>query len=73
VSEALGPDADGVSVQGVLCFTNADLPLLGVTRIRGHMLLYRKALAKLLNRPGPIEPAAIDSLARRLANRFPAA
>jgi hypothetical protein len=44
-----------VPVQGVLCFTAAaDLPVLGKLTIRGHLLLYRKALSKRLNAEGPL-------------------
>ena len=39
-----------VPVQGALCFTTADLPLLGTPKMRGHFLLYRKALAQNLER-----------------------
>jgi Nuclease-related domain len=62
-----------VPVQGVLCFTKADLPLLGTLKIRGHLLLYRKALAKRLNADGPLQPPAIDALARVLAVALPPA
>jgi hypothetical protein len=62
-----------VPVQGVLCFTKADLPLLGTLKIRGHLLLYRKALAKRLNAGGPLQPPAIDALARVLAVALPPA
>lgn len=62
-----------VSVQGVLCFTKADLPLLGTLKIRGHLLLYRKALAKRLNADGPLESAAIDALAHTLVEALPPA
>jgi hypothetical protein len=51
----------------VLCFTTAELPLLGTLTMRGHVLLYRKALAKRLNAEGPLNPATIDHLARVLA------
>ena len=61
----------GVAVQGVLCFTKADLPLFGTLKMRGHLLLYRKALAKRLNADGPLEPAAIEGLAHTLAEAFP--
>lgn len=61
------------SVLGVLCFTRADLPLLGTTRIRGHVLLYRKALAKRLNDDGPLDAGQIEAVARRLAAAMPAA
>jgi hypothetical protein len=60
-------------VHGVLCFTQADLRLLGTLMMRGHLLLYRKGLAKRLNADGPLRPAAVDELARSLANQFPAA
>jgi hypothetical protein len=62
-----------VVVQGVLCFTKADLPLLGTLQMRGHLLLYRKALAKRLNAAGPHDAPAIDALARCLAAALPAA
>lgn len=60
-------------VQGVLCFTQADLPLLGTTRMRSHLLLYRKALAKRLNALGPFSGEQIDATARALAAAFPPA
>ena len=71
VHDTLG-SAD-VPIHSVLCFTKADLPLLGVTRIRGHVLLYRKALAKRLNASGPLGSDEIESLARQLAIAFPPA
>jgi nuclease-like protein len=53
VRAALATNADmDLPIQGVLCFTRADLPLLGTTRLRGHLLIYRKALAKRLNADG---------------------
>jgi hypothetical protein len=42
-------------VQAVLCFTQADLPLLRTVEMRGHLLLYRKALAKRLTASGPLQ------------------
>ena len=60
-------------VHGVLCFTRAELPLLGITRMRGHVLLYRKALAKRLNADGPLDTERIQAIARRLAAAMPAA
>ena len=56
-----------VPVQGVLCFTTADLPLFGTLKMRGHLLLHRKALAKRLNASGPLGPPAIEALADSLA------
>jgi hypothetical protein len=63
----------GVPVQGVLCFTIADLPLLGTLKMRGHLLLHRKALAKRLNASGTLQPPAIEALARTLAAALPSA
>jgi Nuclease-related domain len=60
-------------VQGVLCFTTADLPLIGTTTMRGHLLLSRKGLAKRLNEDGPLPAAEIDKIARSLAWQLPAA
>jgi hypothetical protein len=48
VENALGDAARSWPIQGVFCFTKADLPMLGLgtTKMRSHLLLYRKALAK---------------------------
>jgi Nuclease-related domain len=62
-----------VVIQGVLCFTKADLPLIGAMRMRGHLLLYRKALAKRLNAAGTVDPETIAAVARQLAAAFPPA
>ena len=62
------PDAP---VRGVLCFTKADLPMFGTMQMRGHLLLYRKALAKRLNADGPLGAAAIDGLAHAIAAALP--
>jgi hypothetical protein len=62
-----------VPVQGVLCFTTANLPLLGTLKMREHLLLHRKALAKRLNTSGPLQPPTIDLLARTLAAALPPA
>jgi hypothetical protein len=63
----------GVPVQGVLCFTKADLPLLGTLKMRGHLLLYRKVLAKRLNADGQLQSDAIGALARILVQALPPA
>jgi hypothetical protein len=73
VREALTTIGVDALIQGVLCFTQADLPLLGTLTMRGHLLLYRKALAKRISADGPLKPVAIDELARSLANQFPTA
>jgi hypothetical protein len=69
VRAALG-DADLPAVHGVLCFTQADLPLLGRTA-RSHLLLYRKQLAKRLNAKGPWRADQINATAASLAAALP--
>jgi hypothetical protein len=74
VRAALDTSGHGeISTRGVLCFTEADLPLFGTLETRGHQLLYRKALAKRLNTTGPLNPAAIGLVAAVLAAAFPPA
>jgi hypothetical protein len=73
VEDALGEAARSWPIHGVLCFTQADLPLLRTTKMRSHLLLYRKALAKRLNASGPFTLAQIDATARALAEALPPA
>jgi hypothetical protein len=62
-----------ITVRGALCFTSADLPLLRTQTFRGHLLLYRRALAKRLDADGPLSAASIEQLARHLATLLPPA
>jgi hypothetical protein len=62
-----------VAVQGALCFTGADLPFLRTQEIRGHLLLYRKALVKTLVAEGPLSADALAALASALTALFRAA
>src|SRR3954452_1877751 len=73
VRDALATLADPPPVHGVLCFTKADLPLLGTTSMRSHLLLTRKGLAKRLNAGGPLSSPAIEEMARTLTAAFPPA
>lgn len=73
VRDALPADHELVPLRGVLCFTRADLPMLGTLRMGGHELLYRKALVKRLAADGELDAAAIEALARTLAAAFPPA
>jgi Nuclease-related domain len=69
-------DRDGyekVPIWGALCFTKADLPFLRTQKLRGHLLLYRKALAKRLNADGPLQPPVVEQLASHLAAVLPPA
>ncbi len=67
VSKALAARGHEVPIQGVLCFTTAELPMFGTLSMRKHLLVHCKALARRLNAKGPLQPAAIDELARYLA------
>jgi Nuclease-related domain len=62
-----------VPIHGVLCFTDAELPLFGKLTMRGHVLLRRKQLAKRLNADGPLGPEEIAGIAHELAQALPAA
>jgi hypothetical protein len=62
-----------ITIQGIFCLTRADKPLFGTTRFRGHMLLYRKTLAKRLNAAGDLNADTIQTVARELAHAFPPA
>lgn len=47
-------DSGAIPIRGALCFTKADLPLHRTREMRGHLLLYRPALAKKLAASGPL-------------------
>jgi hypothetical protein len=59
-----------VLLQAALCFTKADLPLLRTVELRGHLLLYRKALTKRLTAPGPLSPERCTAIAAALTATF---
>lgn len=74
VREALAAGGHpGVPVQGVLCFTLADLPFFGTLKIRGHLLLHRRSLLKRLRGEGPLGAHAIEVLSHTLARALPPA
>jgi hypothetical protein len=75
VRDALATSAHpDVPLWGVLCFTSsADLPLLGQLKMREHVMLHRRTLAKRLGKTGPLQTPAIDALARALAAALPPA
>ena len=62
-----------VPVRGVLCFTTADLPMIGTLSMRSHSLLYRRALAKRIKAGGPLTREQIEGITRVLAAAFPPA
>ena len=68
VRKALPQDVGvSIQVQGALCFTTADLPFLRTQTMRGHLLIYRRALAKRLNAQGPLTSQMIETIASALA------
>ena len=68
-----GSGYDEMKVQGALCFTKADPPFLRTQTLRGHLLLYRRALAKRLNADGPVSSVSIEQLGRHLGTLLPPA
>lgn len=61
-------------VLGVLCFVKVGaLPSQGTLTMRGHQLLYRRALATRLTTGGPLSLARIHAIAQLLAVTFPPA
>jgi Nuclease-related domain len=62
-----------VPVRGVLCFTSAELPLLGTLSMRDHLLVHCKTLARRLNAKGPLQTPTIGTLAHHLADALPPA
>lgn len=65
---------DGVPVQGVLCFVDADWPLIGGDfSTRGVEVLWPKRLVARLQKEGPLEPDTTARLQRHLAGELPAA
>jgi hypothetical protein len=68
VRKALPQDLGvSIQVQGALCFTTADLPFRRTQTMRGHLLIYRRALAKRLNAQGPLTSQMIETIASALA------
>lgn len=65
----------GVSapVHAVLCFVDADLPLLGTLRFRDVLLLSPKALAKRLGADGDASTESVRAQSALLAEVFPPA
>jgi hypothetical protein len=74
VREALASDGHAeIPVRGFLCFTKADLPLLGARKIGGCELAHRRAVARRLTARGPLDADQIDALACSLDRSFPPA
>lgn len=73
VRGALGDEA-AVPVRGVLCFVEADWPLLGGSfQIRGIDVLWPRRLVAAIGAPGPLLEGDVARAGSRLAGRFPIA
>lgn len=71
VRSALADQPD-VPVRGMLCFIDADWPLIGGDfMVRDVGVLWPKKLAKLLTAPGPLAPDRIAELQWQLHEAFP--
>jgi hypothetical protein len=69
-----------IPVHACFCFLNpegllaaSDLPIFRTLNVRGFPLYLPRKLVKRLNQPGPLDPAAIRSIAESLVAAFPAA
>jgi hypothetical protein len=71
VSDMVGPE---VPVTGVLCFVEADWPLIGgAFATRGVDVVWPRKLYKALASPGPLNAAAVNELHHALATALPPA
>lgn len=63
-----------VPVQGVLCFVDADWPLIGgAFTTREIAVVWPRKLAGMLAQPGPLDATSIAAVHRQLAEAFPRA
>lgn len=67
-------DGAEVPVQSALSFVDAEWPLLFAKplHLRDVWISWPKKLAELIDKPGPLDDAAIETVARLLAERLPA-
>lgn len=66
--------ATDVNVRGMLCFIDADWPLIGGSfTIRGVDVLWAKKAAEILKRPGLLTTSQVSNVAEHLARSFPPA
>jgi hypothetical protein len=76
VRSALAAHGDGaaIEVRGMLCFVEADWPLIGgAFTTRGVEAVWQKRAVAQIEKPGPLEPGLIADLHRHLATTFPSA
>lgn len=64
---------DSVPVHPVLCFTDAEWGLFSRPfTLDGVLCTYAKALAQVINAPGPLGPERVVQIAQQLATALPA-
>jgi hypothetical protein len=76
VATALGTDSElsVPPIMPVLCFIDVELPWFAKLQKVGEVVIaWPAAMGELVVRPGPLVPAALNSLAAQLALRLPAA
>jgi hypothetical protein len=74
IDVVVGAVGSEVPVYGVLCFVEADWPLIGgAFTTRGVLVVWPKKLYPKLQSDGPLEASAIDQLHRVLAQALPPA
>jgi hypothetical protein len=67
-------NAQHVPVRGMLCFVDADWPLIGGAFVIDELhVLWPKKAAEYLNEPGPFSHQFVEEIHLRLAAAFPAA
>lgn len=71
VREALADQLD-VAVRGMLCFIDADWPLIGGSfQVQGVDVVYPRKMRAVLTEPGPLDADRIADLQWRLHQAFP--
>jgi hypothetical protein len=74
VRDALTSTAFDIPVRGMLCFVEADWPLIGGSfTTKGVDVLWPKKAAQRLAQPGPLTADHVELLQRHLADAFPPA
>ena len=74
VQAALDPSLGDVPVRGVLCFVEADWPLIGGSfEVRGVDALWPKKLSGKLSADGPVDAETVAAIGLCLARSFPPA
>jgi hypothetical protein len=74
VRGALEPSHPGVRVRGMLCFVDADWPLIGGAFSVDHVdVVWPKKAAQILNGAGPLTGEQVAAVHQRLATAFPVA